>query len=155
VISPKGQGKASYTQDIREAEVAPRRRRERRVQRIQMDEPVLGDPTRNPLESPRTRLFQRTEHSDAPARQCEAFPPLQFRSHQICYVDQFALCELAIDTSIGRLKNAFDCPRAPVKKALRNGLEPPKRPGRHIVLPDDSEAEADILAWIHHQAEKS
>jgi hypothetical protein len=42
-----------------------------------------------------------------------------------------------------------------VKKALRNGLEPPKPRGRHSALPDDSEAEADILAWVQHQAEKS
>jgi hypothetical protein len=42
-----------------------------------------------------------------------------------------------------------------VKKALRNGLEPPKPRGRHNALLDDLGAEADILAWIQHQAEKS
>jgi hypothetical protein len=34
-------------------------------------------------------------------------------------------------------------------------LEPPKRHGRNNTLPDDSEAEVDILAWIKHQIEKS
>jgi anionic cell wall polymer biosynthesis LytR-Cps2A-Psr (LCP) family protein len=38
---------------------------------------------------------------------------------------------------------------------MRNGLEPPKARGCHNALPDDSEAEADILTWIQHQAEKS
>jgi hypothetical protein len=56
----------------------------------------------------------------------------------------------------------LDCPQAAaiaMRRAIRNGLEPPKLHGRYNVLPDDAEAkaeaEADILAWIQHQAEKS
>jgi hypothetical protein len=39
-----------------------------------------------------------------------------------------------------------------VKRSLKNGLEPSKPCDRHPALADD--AEADILAWIQHQAEK-
>jgi hypothetical protein len=35
------------------------------------------------------------------------------------------------------------------------GLETLKPRGCYNALPDDSEAEADILAWIQHQAENS
>jgi hypothetical protein len=46
-----------------------------------------------------------------------------------------------------------------MNKALRNKLDLPEPRGRHNALPDDSEAEAeaeaDILTWIQHQAEKS
>jgi hypothetical protein len=48
---------------------------------------------------------------------------------------------------------AFNCPPAAVKRALKNGLKPPKQPSRHNTWPEGSEA--DILTWIQHQAEKS
>jgi hypothetical protein len=60
-ILPKIKGKASYTQDIGETEVGPSKYRERLLQRTKIDEPVLGDPTRNSLESPQTTLFQQVE----------------------------------------------------------------------------------------------
>jgi hypothetical protein len=40
-----------------------------------------------------------------------------------------------------------------VKRALKNGLKPPKQRRCHNALPEDSET--DILAWIRHHAEKS
>jgi hypothetical protein len=48
---------------------------------------------------------------------------------------------------------AFNYPRAAVKRVLKSGLKPLKQRDRHNALLDDSEA--DILAWIQHQAEKS
>jgi hypothetical protein len=90
------------------------------------------------------------------AMRWEAFLRLQFRSHQIVSVHQFALRELGTEISIGSLEMAFDCPLTPVKKAMRNGPEPPKPCGRHSLIQDNSEAEteADIIAWIQYQAEK-
>jgi hypothetical protein len=44
MISPKGKGKAGYTQDIGETDVGASRHREWLPQRAQMDEPVLGAP---------------------------------------------------------------------------------------------------------------
>jgi hypothetical protein len=63
----------------------------------------------------------------------------------VYHVHQFDVCELGIQTSTGSLKRAFGCQLAvaSVKKALRNGLEPPKPRGGHEALLDDSEA--DIL----------
>jgi hypothetical protein len=48
---------------------------------------------------------------------------------------------------------AFNCPRAVVKRTLKNGLKPLKERGRRNALQEDSEA--DILAWIQHQTEKT
>jgi hypothetical protein len=70
-------------------------------------------------------------------------------------IRQFALHELGTEISIGSLEMQFECPRISLKKALRTGLGPPKLRARHSTLPDDSEAEADILAWTRYEAEKS
>jgi hypothetical protein len=40
-----------------------------------------------------------------------------------------------------------------VKRALKNGLMPPKQHGRYNALPEGSEA--DILAWIQYQAQRT
>jgi hypothetical protein len=47
---------------------------------------------------------------------------------------------------------AFNCSRRAVQKALANGLNPPKPHGRHLAVGADSDA--NIMAWIHRQAEK-
>jgi hypothetical protein len=119
-----------------------------------MDEPVLGVPA-IPLEILWNDLDQYcfSERSIRILQRCEDFPGLQFQSHQLFTGHQFTLRELGTETSIGSVKRVFNCPRASMKNAQRNGLQPPKQRGRHNVMPDDSEAH--ILAWIQHQAEKS
>jgi hypothetical protein len=84
---------------------------------------------------------------------CEDFPQLQERYHHNYYVCQFPINELDIEFSIRGLEMASDCRHSSVKKGQRNGLEPAKPRGRHHTLQNDSEA--DIVAWIRHQAARS
>jgi hypothetical protein len=81
------------------------------------------------------------------------FAELQFRAHQICFVQDFAQREANHTLSIHQLSKAFECQPGRVKAALENGLEPPKVRGRHFAFDDDSEAE--ILDWIEKRADKS
>jgi hypothetical protein len=103
-----------------------------------MYEPVLGAPA-IPLEILWTDFKQYcfSEGNIWLLQQCEDFPGLQFRSHQLFYVHEFALGRLGIDVSIDRLTTTFSYPGAAVKKALKNGLKPPKQLGRHNALPED------------------
>jgi hypothetical protein len=157
MISRKGKGKTSYTQDIGETDVGPRRNRERLLQRIQMDEPMPGAPA-IPLEILWNHLKQYcfSERNIRMLQRCDvkSFPDHNSNLTKFFIFINFALRELGIKISIGSLKRAFDCPRtAAVNNALRNGREPPKQCDHHNSLLNDSEREADILAWIQRQAE--
>jgi hypothetical protein len=85
----------------------------------------------------------------------EDFVGWQLRFHHIFHVHQFAFLQRGIEIESTSLEKAFGFQRVVVQKTLRNRLEPFMPRDRHSVLPDDSEAEADILAWIQHRAEKS
>jgi hypothetical protein len=127
---------------------------ERLFQCAQMDEPVLGA-SAIPLEILWNHIEQYCfgERNIRMLQQYEDFPGLQFQSHSLYYVHQFAVRELGIEILISSLEREFNCPPATVKKTLRNALKPPKPRGRHNAVPDNSEA--NILAWIQHQAENS
>jgi hypothetical protein len=83
----------------------------------------------------------------------EHFQVLQFRSHQIYYVHNFATSTLSLPISISALARAFDCKRDRVTSALVPSLEPPETPGRHLGSAEDQERE--LLARIHEQASKN
>jgi hypothetical protein len=81
------------------------------------------------------------------------FHDLHFRYQQISFVNQFALSQIGTELSIGQLERAFDCAPKTVGDALKSVLDAPKLRSRHNSLPRDDEAQ--IFAWIQHQAEKS
>jgi hypothetical protein len=79
------------------------------------------------------------------------FGELQYRSHQIYFVHDFALRNGNPELSPHQLSTAFGCSLTRVKAALDNGLNDPKVRGRHFAFDDDSEVQ--ILDWIQRQAE--
>jgi hypothetical protein len=81
------------------------------------------------------------------------FGELQYWSHQIYIVHDFALRNGNPELSPRQFSRAFGCSLTRVKAALDNGLNDPKLRGRHFAFDDDSEVE--ILDWIQRQAEKS
>jgi hypothetical protein len=81
------------------------------------------------------------------------FEELRYRSHQICFVADFARETAGQEMSVNQLAKAFECHPVRVKVALANGFEKLKSRGRHSALDDDLENE--ILTWIEVQAEKS
>jgi hypothetical protein len=81
------------------------------------------------------------------------FADLRYRSHQICFVADFARQTAGLELSMKQLTRASDCHATRVKAALANGFEEPKSRRRHFVFDDDSEEE--ILSWIEERAEKS
>jgi hypothetical protein len=81
------------------------------------------------------------------------FGELQYRSHQICFVHDFALRNGDPELSPRQLSRAFGCSVTRLKAALDNGLNDPKVHDRHFAFDGDSEVQ--ILDWIQRQAEKS
>jgi hypothetical protein len=144
--------KTNYRQEISETDADPNRQCERLFHCEQLCEPVLGAPA-TPLEILWTDIDQYcfSEQNIRLLQRCEDFLGLQFRSHQIFYVHEFALDRLGIHIPINRLGKVFNCPRAAVKRARKTGPMQPKQCGRCNILPEDSET--DILAWIQHQTE--
>jgi hypothetical protein len=82
----------------------------------------------------------------------EVFRTLQFRSHQIYYVHNYATSELNVFISISALTRALGCAYNRVKQTLAHGLEPLKSRGHHSALPPDIEQQ--ILEWIEQNAAK-
>jgi hypothetical protein len=80
------------------------------------------------------------------------FRELQYRSHQIYFVHDFALRNGNPELSPRQLSRAFGCSLTRVKSALDNGLNDLKVRGCHFAFDDDSEVQ--ILDWIQSQAEK-
>jgi hypothetical protein len=80
------------------------------------------------------------------------FAELEFRAHQICFVQNFSEREVNHTLSTNQLSKEFGCSPSRVKVALVNELDPPKVRGRHPAIDEGSEAE--ILEWIEAQAEK-
>jgi hypothetical protein len=80
------------------------------------------------------------------------FDQLQYQSHQIYFLQNFAQREGNQALSIMQLSRAFRCQPIRVKAALDNRLEAPKVRGRHMAIDENSKAE--ILEWIDAQAEK-
>jgi hypothetical protein len=80
------------------------------------------------------------------------FAELEFRAHQICFVQNFSERNVNHTLSTNQLSKAFGCSPSRLKAALANGLGPPKVRGRHPAIDEGSEAE--ILEWIEAQAEK-
>jgi hypothetical protein len=108
-----------------------------------------------PLEILRNQLEQYRFRDRSLRRlgRCQEFLESPFLSQQISSVHEFARLERGLEISIGSVERAFNCSPAAMEQSLRNGLEPPKPRGRPTALAGD--AEAEILAWIQHPAEKS
>jgi hypothetical protein len=68
------------------------------------------------------------------------FAELEFRAHQICFVQNFSEREANQTLSTNELSNAFGCSPSRVKAALANGLGLPKVRGRHPAIDEGSEA---------------
>jgi hypothetical protein len=62
------------------------------------------------------------------------FAEVQFRAHQICFVQDFPQRKANHTLSVHQLSKAFECQPGRVKAALANGLKPPKMRG-HQNLP--------------------
>jgi hypothetical protein len=69
------------------------------------------------------------------------FAELEFRAHQICFVQNFSEREANHTLSTNQISKAFGCSPSRVKAALVNGLEPPKVRGRHPAIDEGSETE--------------
>jgi hypothetical protein len=69
------------------------------------------------------------------------FAELEFRAHQICFVQNFVEREANHTLSTNQISKAFGCSPSQVKVALANGLEPPKVRGSHPAIDEGSEAE--------------
>jgi hypothetical protein len=80
------------------------------------------------------------------------FGQLQYRSHQICFVQNFAQREGNQTLSIMQVSSAFGYQPIRVKAALNNRLEEPKVRDRHMAI--DKNSEVEILEWINIQIEK-
>jgi hypothetical protein len=80
------------------------------------------------------------------------FEELNYRSHQIYFVNEFAQRNDGHALSLRQLSRVFVCDAARVKAALKNGLNDPQGRDRHSPLDDTSEIE--IFEWIQKQAEK-
>jgi hypothetical protein len=80
------------------------------------------------------------------------FVGLEFRSHAICFVQNFSPREANQKLPINHLSRAFRCPPSRVKTVLANWLEPTKVRGRHLAI--DEGLEAGILEWIEAQTGK-
>jgi hypothetical protein len=80
------------------------------------------------------------------------FGELQYRSHQIYFVHDFALRNGNPELSPRQLSRAFGCSLTRVKAALNNGLNDPKVRDRHFAFNDNSDVQ--ILDCIQRQAEK-
>jgi hypothetical protein len=63
------------------------------------------------------------------------------------------LVEFGTDVTIGLQVRAFNCLRCAVRSALVNGFNQPKSRARHLA--PRPESDANILAWIKKQTEKS
>jgi hypothetical protein len=74
------------------------------------------------------------------------FIGLEFRAHQICFVQNFSQRGGNQTLSINQLSRAFGCPPFRVKAALAKGLESAKVRGRHFAI--DEGSEVGILEWI-------
>jgi hypothetical protein len=74
------------------------------------------------------------------------FEQLQYRSHKIYFVHDFALRSLGQGLSLCQLSRTFECDGARVKAALKNGLSDPETWGRHSAFEYASELE--IIDWI-------
>jgi hypothetical protein len=81
------------------------------------------------------------------------FGELQYRSHQIYFIHDFALRNGDPELSPLQLSRAFGCSLPRIKAALDNGLNDSKVRGRHFAFDDDSEIQ--IPDWTQRQAEKS
>jgi hypothetical protein len=80
------------------------------------------------------------------------FAELQFRSHQIYFIHDFAQRKGDQELSVSQLSRKFGYCPACVKTILANELEEPKLRDHHLAIDEDSEGE--ILEWIKAQAEK-
>jgi hypothetical protein len=60
-----------------------------------------------------------------------SFGELRYRSHQICFVADFAHETAGQELSVNQFTRAFECHPARVKAALANGFEEPKSCSRH------------------------
>jgi transposase len=81
------------------------------------------------------------------------FVSLEYRSHQILHVYDWGRSHLQTEIAIDSLERAFNCSRSTVRAVLVNRYDPPKQRGRHPGAAPHSQAE--ILAWIKRNAEKS
>jgi hypothetical protein len=79
------------------------------------------------------------------------FEELNYRSHQIYFVNEFAQRNNGHALLLCQLSRAFECDAARVNAALKSGFDDPQGRGRHSALDDASEIE--ILEWIQKQAE--
>jgi hypothetical protein len=81
------------------------------------------------------------------------FGELRYRSHEICFVADFARETADQELLANQLARALECHPARGQAALANGFEQPKSLCRHSAF--DGESEGEILTWIKAQAEKS
>jgi hypothetical protein len=69
------------------------------------------------------------------------FEELSYRSHQICFVNEFARRNDGYALSMCQLSRTFECDAVRVKAALKNGLDDPQGRDRHHAFDDASEIE--------------
>jgi hypothetical protein len=80
------------------------------------------------------------------------FGQSQYRSHQICFLQNIAQREGNEKLSIIQISTAFGSQSIRVKAPLDDRLEAPTVRDRHIAV--DQNSEAEILEWIDAQPEK-
>jgi hypothetical protein len=80
------------------------------------------------------------------------FAELQFRSHQIYFIYDFAQRKGDQELLVNQLSRKFGCCPVRVKAALANELEEPKVRGHHFAVDEDSEGK--MLKWIEVQIKK-
>jgi hypothetical protein len=85
--------------------------------------------------------------------QGSGFGELRNRSHQICFVADFAREMVAQELSVNQLARAFEYNPARVKMTLANRFKERKSRSGHSSFDDDSEG--DILTLIEARASKS
>jgi hypothetical protein len=78
------------------------------------------------------------EHSD--------FPAQEFRTHQICFREEWSRETLGCEVRISELCVIFDITERTVRRALLCGPEDPNPPGRHRALSPD--VESDLIALV-------
>jgi hypothetical protein len=78
------------------------------------------------------------EHTD--------FPAQEFRSHQICFLNEWSRETLGRELRISELCTIFDLTERTVRRALLRGPEDPNPPGRHRALSPD--VESDLITLV-------